>query len=228
MKNEVVIYLAHYDHLGTDGLGGVFNGADDNASGTVALLEIAEAFMMEKKNPGRSIGILWVSAEEIGLYGSQYFADHPLVARENIAAAINLDMVGRTKTKEDEASTRSGLTIQGGDSVKVIGGLQSKVLMEINESTLAESGLVGNYKYNNLTDPNRYFFRSDHISFARKDIPVLFYSTGTHRDYHMVGDVEESLDYEKFLKMTRFCYKVGLNVAQYSGSIKVDNPMSKW
>ncbi|RLD72252.1 MAG: hypothetical protein DRJ29_08825 [Bacteroidetes bacterium] len=228
LKNEVVIYLAHYDHLGTDGLGGVFNGADDNASGTVALLEIAEAFMMEKKNPGRSIGILWVSAEEIGLYGSQYFADHPLVARENIAAAINLDMVGRTKTKEDEASTRSGLTIQGGDSVKVIGGLQSKVLMEINESTLAESGLVGNYKYNNLTDPNRYFFRSDHISFARKDIPVLFYSTGTHRDYHMVGDVEESLDYEKFLKMTRFCYKVGLNVAQYSGSIKVDNPMSKW
>ena len=228
LKDEVVIYVAHYDHLGTDGKGGVFNGADDNASGTVALIEIAEAFKMEKKSPGRSIGILWVSAEEIGLYGSQYFADHPLVAREKIAAVINLDMVARTKTEEDVLSTRSGQTIQGSDSVKVIGGLQSKVLMKINEETLSEAGLVGNYKYNNLTDPNRYFFRSDHINFARKDIPILFYSTGTHNDYHMVSDVEESLDYDKFLRMTRFCFKAGLNVAQYKGPIKVDNPMSTW
>ena len=228
LKDEVVIYVAHYDHLGTDGDGGIYNGADDNASGTVALIEIAEAFKMEKKSPKRSIGILWVSAEEIGLYGSEYFAEHPLVAREKIATVINLDMVARTKTEDDVLSTRDGLTIQGGDSVKVIGAMQSKVLMKINESSLAEAGLVGNYQYNNLTDPNRYFYRSDHISFARKDIPVLFYSTGTHRDYHLVSDVEESLDYEKFLKMTRFCYKAGLNVAQYNGPIKVDNPMSEW
>ncbi len=228
LKDEVVIYMAHYDHLGIDGEGGVFNGADDNASGTVALIEIAEAFMKEKKRPKRSVGILWVSAEEIGLFGSEYFAAHPLIPHERMAAAINLDMVGRTKTEEDAKSSRSGLTIQGGDSVKVIGGLQSKVLMEINERSLAESGLVGNYQYNNLTDPNRYFFRSDHISFARKDIPVLFYSTGTHRDYHLVSDEEEALDYGKFLKMTRFCYKAGFNVAQYSGPIAVDKPMSKW
>jgi hypothetical protein len=228
LKDEVVIYVAHYDHVGTDGQGGVFNGADDNASGTVALIEIAEAFKKEKKAPKRSVGILWVSAEEIGLYGSQYFANHPLVERKNIAAAINLDMVGRTKTKEDELSDRSDLTIQGGDSVKVIGGLQSKVLMEINEKTLAEAGLIGNYQYNNLTDPNRYFYRSDHINFAQKNIPVLFYSTGTHSDYHMLGDVEEAIDYDKFLKMTRFCFKAGLNVAQYAGTIEVDNPMSRW
>jgi len=228
LKEEVVIYVAHYDHIGTDGAGGVYNGADDNASGTVALIEIAEAFKKEKKAPKRSVGILWVSAEEIGLYGSEYFASHPLVPRKNIAAVINLDMVGRTKTAEDALSDRSGLTIQGGDSVKVIGGLQSKVLMEINEKTLAESGLIGNYQYNNTSDPNRYFYRSDHINFARKNIPVLFYSTGTHRDYHMIADEEQLLDYDKFLKMTRFCYKAGLNVAQYNGSIEVDNPMSRW
>ena len=228
LKEEVVIYLAHYDHVGTDGEGGVFNGADDNASGTVALIEIAEAFKKEKKAPRRSIGILWVSAEEIGLFGSEYFANNPLVERENIAAVINLDMVGRTKDKADELSDRSGLTIQARDSVKVIGGLQSKVLMEINEATLAEMGLKGNYTYNNLEDPNRYFYRSDHINFARKDIPVLFYSTGTHRDYHMLSDVEEALDYDKFLKMTRFCFKAGHNVAQYKGAIEVDNPMSGW
>lgn len=228
LKDEVVIYTAHYDHVGTNGQGGVFNGADDNASGSVALIEIAEAFMKEKKRPKRSIGILWVSAEEIGLFGSQYFANHPLVSSEKIAAAINLDMLGRTKTEEDAESSRSGLTIQAGDSVKVIGGLQSKVLMDINTSSLEEMGLIGNYQYNDIHHPDRYFYRSDHISFARKDIPVLFYSTGTHRDYHMLTDVEERIDYDKYLKMTRFCYKVGFNVAQYSGSIKVDKPMSGW
>lgn len=228
LKEEVVIYVAHYDHVGTDGEGGVFNGADDNASGTVALIEIAEAFKTEKKAPKRSIGILWVTAEEIGLFGSEYFANHPLVDRKNIAAAINLDMVGRTRTEKDELSDRSGLTVQGGDTVEVIGGLQSKVLMKINELTLAESGMVGNYQYNNLEDPNRNFYRSDHINFARKNIPILYYSTGNHSDYHTVDDVEEAIDYDKFLKMTRLCYKAGLNVAQYNGSIEVDNPMSRW
>jgi len=228
LKKQMVIYTAHYDHVGTDGQGGVFNGADDNASGSVALIEIAEAFMKEKKKPKRSIGILWVSAEEIGLFGSQYFANHPLVPLENIAAVINLDMLGRTKTKEDELSSRSGLTIQGGDSVKVIGGLQSQVLMDINQKTLDEMGLVGNYIYNDTQHPERYFYRSDHISFARKDIPVLFYSTGTHRDYHMLTDVEERIDYDKYLKMTRFCYKVGYEVAKYKGPIEVDKPMSGW
>lgn len=228
LKDEVVIYTAHYDHVGTDSQGGVFNGADDNASGTVALIEIAEAFMKEKKRPKRSIGILWVSAEEIGLFGSQYFADHPLVPAGNIAAVINLDMLGRTRTPEDIKSSRSGLTIQAGDSVKVIGGLQSTVLMDINKKVLEEMGLVGNYEYNDIRHPERYFYRSDHVNFARKDIPVLFYSTGTHRDYHMLTDVEERIDYDKYLKMTRFCYKVGFEVAQYRGPIVVDKPMSGW
>jgi len=228
LKNEVVIYVAHFDHLGTDGRGGVFNGADDNASGTVALIEIAEAFMKEKKRPGRSVGFLWVSAEEIGLFGSQYFAGNPLIPTGKTSAVINLDMLGRTKTVEDETCSMQGLTIMGGDTVKVIGGLQSVVLMDINKKTLEEMDMYGNYTYNDPDHPDRYFYRSDHISFARKDIPVLFYSTGTHRDYHQVTDIEERIDYNKFLKMTRFCYKVGLNVAQYKNPIEVDNPFSSW
>ncbi len=228
LKDEVVIYVAHFDHIGTDGEGGIFNGADDNASGTSALIEIAEAFLKEKKQPRRSIGILWVSGEEIGLFGSQYFAENPLVPVENIAAVINLDMIGRSRTKEDDESNRPGLTIMGGDSVKVIGGLQSTVLMDINKRTLDEMDLTGNYEYNDLNHPDRYFYRSDHINFARKDIPVLFYSTGTHRDYHRVTDVEEKIDYNKYLRMTRFGYKVGFNVARYKGPITVDNPMSAW
>jgi len=228
LKEEVVIYLAHFDHLGTDGKGGVFNGADDNASGTVALIEIAEAFIKEKKRLKRSVGFLWVSAEEIGLFGSQYFAENPLVLPEKIAAVINIDMVGRTKTAEDETSNKEGLTIMGGDTVKVIGGIQSVVLMDINKQTLKEMGMYGDYTYNDPDHPEQYFYRSDHISFARKDIPVLFYSTGTHRDYHEITDVEERIDYNKFLKMTRFCYKAGFNVAQYKDPIEVDNPYSSW
>lgn len=228
LKDELILYVAHYDHMGTDDQGGVFNGADDNASGSVALIEIAEAFLSEKRPPKRSIGFLWVSAEELGLFGSKYFADHPMVPEEGIVAVINLDMIGRTKSNEDEQSKRHGLTIVGADTVKVIGALQSKVLMEINQKTLAESGLVGNYNYNDPEHPEQYFYRSDHINFARMDIPVLFYSTGTHRDYHMVSDVEARIDYEKYLKMTRFSFQAGYNVARYRGPIEVDNPMSGW
>jgi len=228
LKNEMVIYMAHFDHVGTDGQGGVFNGADDNASGTVGLIEIAEAFMNEKKPPRRSVGFLWVSAEEIGLFGSSYFADHPLVPIDEIVSAINLDMIGRTKSEEDVQSARSGLTIVGEDTVKVIGGLQSSLVMSLNEEALDELGLVGNYHYNDRNHPDRYFYRSDHINFARKDIPVLFYSTGTHRDYHLVTDTEDRIDYEKFERMVELSYRVGYKLAHYKGSIVVDNPMSAW
>ena len=228
LKDEMVIFMAHFDHVGTNEQGGVFNGADDNASGTVALLEIAQAFMAEKKRPARSIGILWVSAEEIGLFGSSYFADHPLVPLDRIAAVINLDMVGRTVTDEDMERGRRGMTIVGKDSVKVIGGKQSSVLMQINEETLDEMGLKPNYTYNDINHPERFYYRSDHINFARKDIPVLFYSTGTHSDYHQVTDTPDRIDYDKFQRMTRFAYKVGYNVANYKGPITVDNPMSEW
>jgi hypothetical protein len=228
LKDQIVIYLAHYDHIGTEGEGGIFNGADDNASGTVALLEIAEAFRTRKKAPPRSIGFLWVAGEEIGMLGSAYYASHPLIPLEKTCAVINLDMVGHTKTPEDVASNRKNLTIVGGDTVKVIGALQSKVLMKINQETLEQTGMTGNYSYNSASDPERYFYRSDHISFARKDIPVLYYSTGTHSDYHRVTDEEGRIDYNKFLKMTLLGYSVGNNIAGYPGNITVDNPMSGW
>jgi hypothetical protein len=228
LKDEMILYLAHFDHMGTDSRGGVFNGADDNASGTAGLLEIAQAFMNEKKPPSRSIGFLWVSAEEIGLFGSQYFASHPLVPIQEIVGVINLDMIGRTKTEEDIQSSRSGLSISGGDTVKVIGGMQSSLVMDINKKALQESGMVGNYEFNDLNNPERYFFRSDHINFARKDIPVLFYSTGTHNDYHTVNDTEEKIDYTKFVRMVDLAYRVGYTLAGCKGQIVVDNPMSGW
>lgn len=228
LKNEMLLYLAHFDHLGTDDEGGVFNGADDNASGTVALLEIAEAFQKDKKRPKRSIGFLWVSGEEIGLFGSSYFSEHPLVPSDQIVSVINLDMVGRNQTEEDLTSEREDVNIHGGDTIAVIGALQSSVLMEINKKTLSEMGLIADYTYNDIHHPDRFFYRSDHISFARKDIPALFYSTGEHADYHRLTDDPEKIDYPKFQKVTRFSYKVGFNLANYKGEIIVDKPMSEW
>jgi len=228
LKDEYVIYMAHIDHLGTDGQGGVFNGADDNASGSVALLEMAEAFLKEKKTPARSIGFLWVSGEEIGLYGSGYYASNPVIPLNQTVAAINLDMVGRKRTDEDNADKSGQITVLAGDSIRVIGGLQSKVLMEINKTSMNEMNVSGDYHYNNREHPARYFFRSDHISFAQKDIPVLSYSTGTHVDYHKITDTVDKIDFEKFQHITRFVFKVGFNVANYKGEITVDNPFTSW
>ncbi len=228
LKEEVVLYMAHFDHLGTDGQGGVFNGSDDNASGSVALIEIAEAFLKEKKQPKRSVGFLWVSGEEIGLFGSSYFADHPMVPVENIAAAINLDMVARAQSEEDRQSDRDDLTIEGGDTIEVIGGIQSKVLLDLNAQSLKEVGLIGNYTYNDLDHPSQFFYRSDHISFARKDIPVIFYSTGTHVDYHELTDTEDKTDYDRFIEMTQLGFMLGYKTANYKEAIEVDNPMSGW
>ena len=228
LKDEYIIYMAHIDHLGTDEQGNVFNGADDNASGSVALLEMAEAFLKEKKKPARSIGFLWVSGEEIGLFGSGYYAENPIIPLNKTVTAINLDMVGRSRTEKDNAANSSQITVLAGDSIRVIGGLQSKVLMDINKTTLKEMNMAGDYEYNNTDHPARYFYRSDHISFAQKDIPILSFSTGTHTDYHKITDTIDKIDFQKFQHVTRFVFKVGFNVANYKGEITVDNPFSSW
>ena len=228
LKDEYVIYMAHFDHLGTDANGNVFNGADDNASGSVALLEMAEAYMSEKKMPARSIGFLWVSGEEIGLFGSGYYANNPIIPLNQTVTAINLDMVGRSRTERDNAAKSGQITVLGGDSIRVIGGLQSKVLMDINRKSLAEMNITGDFRYNRTDHPARYFYRSDHISFAQKDIPILSFSTGTHVDYHKISDTADKIDFEKYRNVTRFVYKVGYNVASYKGEITVDNPFTSW
>jgi hypothetical protein len=229
LKNEYLIYTAHFDHVGTDQNGDVYNGADDDASGSTALLEMAEAFMLEKNKIKRSIGFLWVSGEEIGLFGSKYYSDNPIIPLNQTAAVINLDMVGRTRTAEDTGTVMgSELSIVSGDSIEILGGLQSKILMDINKQTLIQMNMTGDYTYNDPNHPDMYFYRSDHINFVRHDIDVLCYSTGTHKDYHQPTDSADKIDYEKLKKVTDFTFMVGYNIANYKGKIVVDNPFSKW
>jgi hypothetical protein len=229
LKKECLIYMAHFDHVGTNPAGDVYNGADDNASGSTALLEIAEAFLSDKEKSKRSIGFLWVSGEEIGLFGSKYYSDHPVIPLNQTAAVINLDMIGRTRTPADTGNVMGEeLSIVGGDTIGIIGGLQSKILMDINKQTLVQMKMTGDYTYNDPHHPDMYFYRSDHLNFLRHDIPFLFYSTGTHRDYHQLTDSADKIDFNKLKEVTDLTFMVGYNIANYKGEIVVDNPFSKW
>ena len=230
LKEEMVLYTAHMDHLGdADGGKAIFNGADDNASGSVALLEIAEAFMSGQSRPERSVGFLWISGSEYGLMGSDYYSRYPVHKLERTAAVINLDMIARSRTEADSAGHRHfNLTIVGKDSVQVIGGLQSSVLMDLNRQVLEEMNMTGIYTYNSPDHPDRTLYRSDHYSFMKRDIPSLFYSTGIHHDYQATDDVVENLDFETFLRMTRLSFLAGYRVANFRGPIKVDHPFSEW
>lgn len=194
-KKEVIVFSAHYDHVGVNEQGEIFNGSDDNASGTSALLEIAEALGNGPK-PARSIAMLWVSGEEKGLLGSQWFSDHiPLPLGYRIVADINIDMVSRNDGKS------IGLT----PSEKHPG--HSNLATMAQESARAE-GLEVNY------DADPFFERTDSANFARKGIPVVFYFSGVHEDYHRPTDDVEKADFEKAARVARAAYRLGWQVAQ--------------
>jgi len=229
LKKEVILYTAHFDHLGTSDNGGIYNGADDNASGTVALIELGEAFMAEKENLKRSVMILWVSGEEIGLYGSKYYAENPLISLDQTIANINLDMVGTVRTERDTGMIHGEkVSVMGMDSISLIGGHQSTELMDIHNEVMDELGMHTDSSLNDPDHPYRYYYRSDHINFARHNVPVLFYSTGVHPDYHQVTDDIDRINFEKLKKVCELSFLVGYELATRPERIVVDNPFSDW
>jgi hypothetical protein len=194
-KKEVIVFSAHYDHVGVNEQGEIFNGSDDNASGTSALLEIAEA-LGDGPKPARSIAMLWVSGEEKGLLGSQWFSDHiPLPEGSRIVADINIDMVSRNDGKS------IGLT----PSEKHPG--HSSLATLAREAAKAE-GLEVKY------DADQFFERTDSANFARKGIPVVFFFSGIHEDYHRPTDDVEKADFDKAARVARAAYRLGWQVAQ--------------
>jgi hypothetical protein len=223
-KNEFVIFSAHMDHIGTEGKA-INCGADDNASGCAALLSLAKAYSVLKKKPRRSMLFLWLSGEELGLYGSQYYVDNPLVPLKNTVANLNIDMIGRVKGVAD-TSAENPMT--GKNGVFVITGNQSKMLGKIADRTDRSSILDFDYTLGDRNHPLEFFERSDHYNFVRNDIPALFFTSGAHTDYHTPGDIVEKLDFEKMELITRNIYKIGYIVANRKRGIKVDNPFSSW
>ncbi|HEX2969531.1 MAG TPA: M28 family peptidase [Bacteroidales bacterium] len=223
-KNEFIIYSSHYDHIGAQG-NEINPGADDNASGCSALLEIAETFSDLKKKPLRSILFLWVPGEEIGLFGSETYVNNPLIPLEKTVADLNVDMIGRTK---EPADSTSETPMTGPDEVFVITGGQSSELTAIANEADKRSPLSFDYSLSGRQHPLQLFSRSDHFNFVRKDIPVLFFSTGLHSDYHSPRDVLAKINFQKMEIVTRTMFDIGFTLANRKERIIVDNPYSSW
>ena len=215
--NEYVIITAHLDHVGvTDGE--IYNGADDDGSGTVALLEIAEAFKKaadKGKGPKRSIVFLHVTGEEKGLLGSAYYADNPIYPLENTVVNLNVDMIGRIDPTRREKNR---------DYVYLIGSDHDSVdLHNLSEQTNAESvNMTLDYRFNDKNDPNRFYYRSDHYNFAKNGIPIIFYFTGTHADYHQPSDTPDKIEYDLLELRSKLIFYTAWNIANRDKRIVVD------
>lgn len=216
--DEILVLSAHLDHVGMTDDGEVFNGADDDGSGTVALLEIAEAFkkaVSEGHGPKRSILFLHVTGEERGLLGSQYYADKdPLFPLKNTVANLNIDMIGRVDPEHE--NNRNYIYLIGSDRL-------STDLHNISEAANDKyTQITLDYKYNALNDPNRFYSRSDHYNFAKHNIPVIFYFNGTHADYHKTTDTPDKIDYELLQNRTRLVFYTAWEIANRAERPKVN------
>lgn len=213
---EVIVLSAHYDHVGMKN-GEVFNGADDDGSGTVTLLEIAEAFQKAVKNgqgPKRSILFLHVTGEEIGLYGSKYYTENPIYPLANTVCNLNTDMVGRIDP--DKADNPNYIYLIGSDKL-------SQELHDLSEEVAKEySDLELDYKFNDENDPNRFYYRSDHYNFAKNNIPIIFYFNGVHEDYHKATDTPDKIEYELMAKRAHLIFQTAWEVANQEIRITAD------
>jgi Zn-dependent M28 family amino/carboxypeptidase len=226
--DEYIILGAHYDHLASGNpVNGdaIRNGADDDGSGTVALLAIAEALTAAPKHPRRSVLFVWHMGEERGLWGSKYFTAFPTVPIDRIVAQLNIDMIGRSKKAGDTSPRNKDLS--GPNELYVIGSKMMSTELgalseAVNESYLK---LSFNYKYDDPKDPERFFYRSDHFNYALKNIPVIFYFTGTHAEYHQPSDEVSLIDFQKYEKITRTVYATLWEIAELKTRPRVDKEL---
>ena len=214
--NEVIVISAHYDHLGMKGEE-VYNGADDNASGSSAVMELAQSFQMAKKQgngPKRSILFLHLTGEEIGLFGSKFYIEHPAFSLDSTVVDLNIDMVGRIDKKH--VDEKEYIYLIGSDRL-------SQDLHDISEKTnKTYTQLKLDYTYNNEKDPNNYYQRSDHYNFAKNNIPVIFYFNGTHGDYHRTSDTADKIDFELLALRTRLVFYTAWEIANRDKGLVLD------
>ncbi len=214
--NEIIVISAHYDHLGIKN-GEIYNGADDNGSGTVALLEIAQAFSIAKKEgngPKRSILFLHMTGEEHGLHGSRFYSENPLFPLANTITDINIDMIGR----HDEFHTDSS------NYVYLIGSdyLSTDLYNICEDANKNYVHLNIDYKFNDRTDPNRFYYRSDHYNFAKNGIPSVFLFNGVHADYHKATDEVDKIEFDALAKRSQLAFTIAWELANRENRPVVD------
>ncbi|CAN5388416.1 hypothetical protein BH18ACI2_BH18ACI2_08440 [soil metagenome] len=228
LKDEYVAIGAHYDHVGTGfPIKGdaIYNGADDDGSGTVAVMSLAEAFARSKQRPKRSILFIWHAGEEHGLWGSKYFTMFPTVPLEKIVTQLNIDMIGRSKQPGDTNPANAALS--GPHEVYVIGSkMMSTGLGELSERVNSSYlNLNYNYRYDDPADTNRFFFRSDHFNYAQKGIPIIFYFDGVQEDYHRPSDTADKIDDQKMEKIARTIFMTAHEIANAPARPGVDKKL---
>ena len=219
--DEIIVISAHLDHEGVKN-GKIYNGADDDGSGTVAILEIAEAFKMaekEGKGPKRSILFLHVTGEEKGLLGSKYYTENPLFPLANTVCNLNIDMIGRIDNRHKEDPNYVYLI--GSDKLST----ELHTLSEEINTKYTKINL--DYKYNDENDPNRFYYRSDHYNFAKHNIPIIFYFNGTHEDYHKPTDTPDKINYDLLENRTRLVFHTAWKVANKETRIIADKAVIK-
>lgn len=208
LKNECVVLMAHYDHLGIDESGNIYNGADDNGSGTVTLLEVAEAFYSLEKKPKRSIVFLWVTAEEVGMLGSRYYVENPTFPMEKTVTCINIDMDGRVFEPRDSVWKSSPKMVKDFDGLFTLTNDFLPELKEANNAACQTLGIIPDYSL-----PSRFLRSSDHYSFHDKGVPIINYATGYHADYHKVSDEISRINFDKIKRVADLCFLVALDIA---------------
>ena len=231
LKNEYVAVGAHYDHVGTNpfwnGEDKIWNGADDDGSGTVAVMAMAEAFSKGATRPKRSILFIWHAGEEHGLWGSEHFTNNPTVPISSIITQLNIDMIGRYQNPGDENHPQNKALPKPGEIFLIGSKLMSTELGEVSEATNKSFlNLNFNYKYDDPKDPEQFFYRSDHFNYARKGIPIIFYMDGSHADYHQVTDSIEKINFEAMEKVVRTIFATAWELGNRPTRPKVDKPLS--
>ena len=209
LRNECVIYTAHFDHVGVNNKGEAFNGADDNASGSMALLEVAKAFMNLRKKPLRSVVFAWGNGEEKGLLGSKYYAENPVFSLHNTLIDINLDMVGRSRTPADTGKFMgfdSNLSKKG--EILLYTDQKGKDILDLVRSASREAGI-------NALNMGKYplMGSSDYASFMDKGVPAILLNSGEYPDLHTIHDDVEKIDFGKMESVSRMVFLLGYDIA---------------
>jgi hypothetical protein len=225
LKDEYVVLTAHMDHLGKNAKGEIYYGADDDGSGTCAIMELAEAFAELKKQgkgPRRSIVFMTVSGEEMGLWGSAYYTRNPVFSLEKTTVNLNIDMIGRIGsdyTGKNEPDSMNYVYVIGDDKL-------SSDLRPLSEKANEQIKLKLDYRYNDPNDRNRFYYRSDHYNFAEKGVPIIFYFDGVHADYHRITDTPDKINYDLYQRRAQLVFFTGLLMANHPGMLKRDIPLN--
>ena len=216
MKNDVVVFSAHFDHLGTGAGGAIYHGADDNGSGTSMVIDLARAFEKNPVKPGCSLLFLTVSGEEEGLLGSSYYTSHPAVPLEQTVSDFNTDMIGRMDSAHQASGAGPYTYLIGSDKIST--ELDSILRVANRESNNIEF----DYEYNNDREPHQYYRRSDHYNFAKHGVPIAFFFTGEHADYHKPTDTIDKILFDRIVKIGQVVYYAGWKTANLHGMMPKD------